>query len=82
MEDENSQELPPDVMEKALRQIMRQRGSVRSEKKAEASARNGRLGGRPLRLLSDLPCTCGAGDALTGHKTYCPRGKAIKRRQT
>jgi len=80
-ENRGSVDLPPDVVARALRQIMRERGSVRSAKKAGSSAENGRLGGRPERPLSDLLCACSAGDALDGHKTYCPRGRAIKRRQ-
>jgi len=57
-------------------------GSIKTEKKAEASRRNGRLhGGRPPRPLAEFPCTCGRGDALEGHPTTCPRGLTIRRRQ-
>ncbi len=60
-------------------------GSIKTPKKAEASRRNGLMangaGGRPLKPLGEIPCTCGAGEALEGHKTYCLRGQAIRRRQ-
>ncbi len=82
MNDSNpDSELPPDVMQRALSEIMRQRGSVRSEKKAASSAENGKLGVRPARPLSEIPCTCSAGDSLTGHPSTCPRGLAIRRRR-
>jgi len=59
-------------------------GSIKTPKKAEASRRNGLMangaGGRPLKSLGEIACTCGAGDALEGHKTYCLRGQAIRRR--
>ncbi len=57
-------------------------GKIKTAKKAEASRRNGRLhGGRPFKPLAEIPCSCAAGDALEGHKTYCLRGQAIRRRQ-
>jgi hypothetical protein len=64
-------------------------GSIKTEKKAEAARRNGLLaknGGRPLKPLLEIPCTCRAADptvaaGLEGHKTYCLRFQAIKRRQ-
>ena len=56
-------------------------GRIRSPKKAEASRANGSRGGRPVGPLSALTCTCGRGDALDGHPTTCPRGRAIRRRQ-
>ena len=64
-------------------------GSIKTAKKAEAARRNGLLakdGGRPLKPLLEIPCTCRVADpavaaGLEGHKTYCLRGQAIKRRQ-
>jgi len=57
-------------------------GSIKTEKKAEASRRNGRLhGGRPPRPLAEFACTCGRGATLEGNPTTCPRGRAIRRRQ-
>lgn len=60
-------------------------GSIRSEKKAASSAKNGALAppgpGRSPAPLFSLACSCGAGDVTEGHKTSCPRGQAVKRRQ-
>ena len=59
-------------------------GSRKTERKAKSSAENGRrFGGRPkgtLTPLSDLLCTCGAGESVENHKSNCPRGRAIRRR--
>jgi len=64
----------PDARKEAARLL----GSIRSEKKAEAARRNGALsnGRRPLKPLSEVRCTCGAGDSLE-HKGTCPRYKRI-----
>ena len=60
-------------------------GSIRSEKKAASSAKNGALAppgpGRAPAALFSLACSCGAGDTTEGHKTSCPRGQAVKRRE-
>ena len=63
-------------------------GSIKSEKKSAAARQNilaakaaGIVGGRPQKALSEIPCTCGRGEALEGHPTTCPRGRAIRRRQ-
>ena len=57
-------------------------GRIRTPKKAAASRTNGRLyGGRPQKPLAEIPCTCGRGEAMDGHPTTCPRGRAIRRRQ-
>jgi len=77
----------------ARREAARLMGSARTPAKAEAAKRNanspGRKanpGGRPLKPLLEIPCTCRDGDpavvaGLEGHKTYCLRGQAIRRRQ-
>ncbi len=36
---------------------------------------------RGTRTMTAITCTCGRGDALEGHPTTCPRGRAIRRRQ-
>ena len=63
-----------------IARVLTHLGKRRSPKKAASSATNGRLGGRPLKNLADIPCSCGGGDSLE-HKTYCLRGQAIRRRQ-
>jgi hypothetical protein len=60
-------------------------GSIRTEKKAKAAAANGfkqgnKHGGQKPKLLSEIPCSCSVGDALTGHRWDCGRGQAIIRR--
>ena len=68
----------PEEIRRALSYI----GSIKTPKKAAASRRNGQLyGGRPVKPLSEIACTCGRGDTLEGHPTTCPRGRAIRRRQ-
>jgi len=71
----NKPALPPEVRA-ALGYI----GSIKTPKKAAASAANGIKGGRPQKPLSEIPCTCGRGETLEGHPTSCPRGLAIRRR--
>ncbi len=74
----------------AARAAGRALGSIKTPKKAESSRRNGLMangaGGRPLKPLLEIPCTCRGADpavaaGLDGHKTYCLRGQAIMRRQ-
>jgi len=55
-------------------------GSVKSERKSAASRENGKLGGKKLSPLSEIPCNCGAPELTSGHKSTCARGRAIKRR--
>ncbi len=64
-----------------MRRVMTYIGNIRTPAKVEASRRNGANGGRPRLPLSEIPCTCGRGDALEGHPTTCPRGLAIRRRE-
>jgi len=58
-------------------------GSATSERKKQTSAANGRKAppgpGRTPKPLEAFPCTCG-GSGLD-HKSTCPRGQAIRRRQ-
>lgn len=60
--------------------------AIPSEKRAQASRENGRnasdkgvLGGRPVKPLANIPCSCGAVD-VRAHKSTCLRGQAVKRR--
>lgn len=73
-----------DSSPEARREAARVMGSARTPAKTEAARRNspinGLKGGRPRKDLADIPCSCGAGDALEGHKWNCLRGQAIKRR--
>jgi hypothetical protein len=66
-----------------LSAAMRIIGSRTSEAKRRAIAENARKprpGGRkPRKKLRDIECTC-SGSGLN-HRTYCPRGRAIRYRQ-
>ena len=63
-------------------------GAIKTEKKAAASRQNGfkpgnsagKNGGRPMRHLFEMECSCGTGDTAEGHSWSCPRAQAIKRR--
>lgn len=77
-----------DSTEEERREAARLLGSIITPKKRahieklrQNAAENGKLGGRPLMPLSEIPCNCEAGDSLEGHRWNCPRGQAIKRRQ-
>jgi hypothetical protein len=50
-------------------------GSIKTEKKAASSRENGRRGGRRIKPLAEIPCTCGGSDLE--HRSTCPRGKRI-----
>jgi hypothetical protein len=64
-----------------IRRVYSMMGRRSSPAKKAAVAQNGQKGGRPQTPLSEIPCTCGAGDSIEGHKTTCPRGLAIYRRK-
>ncbi len=67
-----------------VRQAMSIIGKRTSPKKAKSSAANGATGGRPkgtVKPLAEFKCTCGA-DRDDAHKSYCPRGRAFRRRQS
>ena len=64
-----------------MRRVFSMLGKRRTPAKGAAAAANGRKGGRPAVALAALPCTCGAGDGVDGHKTTCQRGLAIYRRR-
>lgn len=70
----------PDVSREELSRALAYVGSIKTPKKSAASAANGKKGGRPIKPLAAIPCTCGRGDTLEGHPTTCPRGLAIRRR--
>jgi hypothetical protein len=59
--------------------VARALGRIKTEKKAAASRENGKLGGRPLKELASIPCTCGG--AGLEHKATCPRGIRIRARR-
>lgn len=63
----------------SISEAARALGSVRTEKKAASSRENGKLGGRPLKRLEDIPCTCG-GEGLN-HLSTCQRGRTIRVRR-
>lgn len=75
-----------EATEEARREAARLMGSIKTEKKARASRANGFKPGNPgspgraRKRLTEIPCSCGAGEALEGHKWDCMRGQAIKRR--
>lgn len=59
-------------------------GKVRSERKtnaarANATVKGDKRGPKP-KPLNQLKCNCDGGDTLN-HKSYCPRGRAIRQRQ-
>ena len=63
-------------------------GSATTPKKAASSAANGKLGGKRMTPMSEINCTCGAGDVTVSaegkplHPTTCPRGRVIRYRLT
>jgi hypothetical protein len=61
------------------REYARELGSVRSERKAQAARENGKKGGRQIKPLETIACTCG-GEGLE-HRSTCPRGRAIRYRR-
>lgn len=65
--------------EELIREAMKELGKSRSEKKLTALAANRPQG--PRKPLKAIECNCGRGDTLI-HKSRCPRGRAIKYRQS
>lgn len=71
----------------SISEAARKMGSVKSEAKAKASRENAtrpRPNARKprpnaLKKLADIKCTC-SGSGLD-HRSYCPRGRAIRYRQ-
>ena len=63
-------------------------GSATTPRKAASSAANGKLGGKRMTPMSEIACTCGAGDVTVDdagkplHPTTCPRGRVIRYRLT
>ncbi len=57
-------------------------GSRKTEAKREAARRNGAATRWQAKPLSDFECRCSAGadSADSAHKSYCPRGRAYRRR--
>ncbi len=61
-------------------------GRSRTPAKAAAAKRNAQKGGRKLKALALVRCTCGKGDATVDdagkvlHPTTCPRGRVIRYR--
>lgn len=69
-----------------IRRAMSVIGSRTSEAKTATSRFNGKKGGRPPgggKPLEALECRCSVGPdaADEAHKSYCPRGRAYRRRQ-
>jgi hypothetical protein len=54
-------------------------GSITTPRKAASSARNGAVTQFKPKPLESFACTCGK--CPDDPKTYCPRGRAIRRRQ-
>lgn len=71
----------------ARREAARLLGSIMTERKRAANRAHGfKKGvcppgaGRKAVPLFEIPCRCGAGEVVEGHKAACPRGAAVKRR--
>lgn len=69
-----------------IRRAMSVIGSRTSEAKTATSRFNGKKGGRPPgggKPMEALECRCSVGPdaADEAHKSYCPRGRAYRRRQ-
>jgi hypothetical protein len=54
-------------------------GKIRTEKRAAASARNGKSPKIKIKPIESFDCTCKR--CPDNPKTYCPRGRAILRRR-
>lgn len=64
---------------KTLQEAGRILRRMNTDKQRQASASNGKKGGRPQKPLSEIPCNCGRGEDEQ-HPTSCPRGLAVRRR--
>lgn len=54
-------------------------GQIKTPAKAAASRANGANGGRPVKPLEEIVCSCGATDNAK-HQWRCLRGQAYRRR--
>lgn len=54
---------------------------VVTDKRREASRRNGLLGGGQFKTLEDIHCTCRTGKEGGLHRKSCSLAKALKRRE-
>jgi hypothetical protein len=87
MKQEDSGQKLKGVDDEAKREAARLLGSITTERKRASSAANiakaRNMNGPPLKKLSEIACTCTAGDASehTAHRSYCLRGAAVRRRQ-
>lgn len=80
-----------DMTEEQKRQAAALLGSIKTEKKAAASARNGfkpgnthgKNGGRKPAPIGSIPCNCSGGDSTeaSAHTWRCARGQALRRRE-
>lgn len=70
----------------ARRQAAALMGAASSPRKKASSAANGKLGGKRMTPMTEIACTCGAGDVTVDadgkplHPTTCPRGRVIRYR--
>lgn len=67
-----------------ISRAMKVLGSRKTEAKREAARRNGAATRYKAKPLAEFECKCAAGNDAPddAHKTYCPRGRAFRRRQS
>lgn len=73
-----SEPIPEAVREQAVREYMASIGSKKTEAKVQAARANGARTRFTPKPLAELDCTCGK--CPDDPKSYCPRGRAIRRR--